>query len=1717
MSSNWSEIRSRAGNDPIIDVISDLQQKANQIEATDNIVTTDKISPIRILRSKVEIFDKAMMTGYVRPRNTGQTYYISKEPDGDHLRLHVKFDSACDTLPDYSMMDNEVEIGFDKELPVLLKGTEDDGITAGDMASVIDGSTQYYRAKITPKISIKQMVLDGKPGITIIYRNYPLFIKNEARSSNTQRTTLFYAIENDQAEYACKAQIDDAGYIYFYFRYNFVNYYVRSVDVIVTPPDIPDYFSQDYHPVDYDAAEEYYNISFPTQYIDMAFQFNFSTKARTLFINGVMIPTKTTSSVVLIPPAPTPMFPTAFPDPPPPPPTPEPYFLPLVEVYNQPVVTNQAQINAITTTQQVAFYHVAGSVPQTDPITRIMVVDSPPPSAYEHLSPDEGGSGVVNYNPIIPSFATQGVVHKGGPTYGSANIYIIFDAGWNTQTTPYTKQQVIDQLNALFNSTYFDALIQYGTRRPASFYYRENLNMFLPTSYVMTDVKVLVDDSIKRNIVPSNLPNENHNIYVVISAAGKSMTIAGNPQAQNYVHVSNSNDPENTAMVMGGVVMQTILNDMTRWIIRNILAAITNPLITFGTGWVLNGSVFPGLAGAAIGKSGQDVVVTINNVGVNPYYSNVDSKLVPPPNAPTWVSCPINTTWNNTTQFCVGSATTNAPVTGAETSIAKISSSDNSSAILRKNSADNKIVANVIKNDNEGFGKAVVGKVISKAIFQCKAESSPTGRMYARVWNSNGDQKGTIGEYDTSNVNDSDWDSTTFSGGSNAHSCNVGDRIGIEYTTGTTSDIIKVRRKSSNVSSDDSVRQSTIDTGDNSGNWSENSSYQVACEVFSGSGGGSGGGGGTVDPGEDKFFSDIPLCNDFYGVSNWVGQLQAPSASTISKIPTILEFMIWRNSVATSGTYRIGLYDKNNYLKTQFMTANVSSLPTVIPRFYNIVWQDVNNAVSIAPNDYIAINVDGVVDPARVFVMTNKNYRGEMTGGTSTPNPNPVPIVLAPIIPAAPTPVQLKDYGGNKISGATVHLIFWGRDWNTRTSPFSKSDIVSKITQTMQSKVYDGLIQYGIKRPKMGVSYINTTYPDYQNFEFDDLTKVIGDSVKRKGVPNQTPDNKQMYLVIPRNSQKPGELGEGAGGSHGFSFSAFHNMIDSTLNPGEIVYIIQGWVRHYPIDDLIAVATHEIIEMITDPQPSWKTLGLYAANVNARAGSGVVHGEICDSCPGYDNEWHGTSFNQYWSNQEQQCISPDNAPSYVSCPAGTTWDEKSQNCVGQPPGTVTVGGYYANDFDGENSHIVHRNDPPILSQFDNIVDIVMRMRTGGGEFIGYIELDNRRKRVGIKVNEVGSVFIGKIPTKMEFSVKRIGVQLPPSNLYCNIRDQLGNLKVAMGFMDASTIPLTNLPITFINTQSTYAMKIGDVVSLEYNNGTVTNQLLVRASNGQLNAGDADKTMLFEGVPPNINFPSTLFNRDIAGTVYSGGKTDLQARPIRGVRVATALSVLYDKVISEVRIKLKGTGLLPLGNTIKVKIIRNSDKVTVRTLGQLDMNSVSTTDFVEYYFFNPDNDYRMKVGDMVGIEFSYGNPENFIEVRTSTGEIYDGGNTVMFEYNGISFTNVPFRDLSGTMSIGGYTVTPDPAIPTPQPPFHYAHEWFIGAATTPDSGALVEPSELKPLPNSHYNNISKEFRIYDMLLTENQLTYYYENRFTITPIPKGRIEVVGHDIVPFSTS
>ena len=58
-----------------------------------------------------------------------------------------------------------------------------------------------------------------------------------------------------------------------------------------------------------------------------------------------------------------------------------------------------------------------------------------------------------------------------------------------------------------------------------------------------------------------------------------------------------------------------------------------------------------------------------------------------------------------------------------------------------------------------------------------------------------------------------------------------------------------------------------------------------------------------------------------------------------------------------------------------------------------------------------------------------------------------------------PKTLGMKDYGGQKLSGAIVHMVYWGEDWLSQTTPWSATSMDNPMKTLLASHFYDSLIQ----------------------------------------------------------------------------------------------------------------------------------------------------------------------------------------------------------------------------------------------------------------------------------------------------------------------------------------------------------------------------------------------------------------------------------------------------------------------------------------------------------------------------------------------------------------------------------------------------------------------------------------------------------------------------------
>lgn len=222
-------------------------------------------------------------------------------------------------------------------------------------------------------------------------------------------------------------------------------------------------------------------------------------------------------------------------------------------------------------------------------------------------------------------------------------------------------------------------------------------------------------------------------------------------------------------------------------------------------------------------------------------------------------------------------------------------------------------------------------------------------------------------------------------------------------------------------------------------------------------------------------------------------------------------------------------------------------------------------------------------------------------------------------------------HGGPTGSGIGVQLIFWGDWWNSPEGISRQVTIQARMQAALASPYFSELSQYGIESPHWrGGTIVTDPGPtmafnsnDDQQSAWDMIDDLIDDDV----FPD--PDDEQIaFLIFMPNGFTQSV---GANGAHSSDFN-YTFPIDED-------YFWAAWIRSFdqPNDnpeDVIRTATHELVELISDPQQNaW-----YAGNPQS--------GEIGDAALDNDgttkqSAWvNGAKVQAYWSNRHGATIIP---------------------------------------------------------------------------------------------------------------------------------------------------------------------------------------------------------------------------------------------------------------------------------------------------------------------------------------------------------------------------------------------------------------------------------------------------------------------------------------------
>src|SRR5580765_633102 len=276
-------------------------------------------------------------------------------------------------------------------------------------------------------------------------------------------------------------------------------------------------------------------------------------------------------------------------------------------------------------------------------------------------------------------------------------------------------------------------------------------------------------------------------------------------------------------------------------------------------------------------------------------------------------------------------------------------------------------------------------------------------------------------------------------------------------------------------------------------------------------------------------------------------------------------------------------------------------------------------------------------------------------GGVVTP---PTGVDLTPIV-AAPITHNLRDYGGPKWSGCTFHFIFWTSAWNTLTTPYTKAMLTQAATTIINdTKYFEPLLAWGIKRPKLGTFAVNTSMAIPTTPTSNNILAFVRDSISRGLVPDNAVDEKNAYMVFLPPGHESGVVNTTAFHSYGpFPYKTSNKTI------------VFGAVEYLPtFNGNVESLTHELIEAMTDPICDPPFYGILKDRGPDQEDA-LITEEIVDLCNHATTTVGGLSLANYWDDQFGGCHTQTENITFISCHIGATWNPATQTCVATPDDT----------------------------------------------------------------------------------------------------------------------------------------------------------------------------------------------------------------------------------------------------------------------------------------------------------------------------------------------------------------------------------------------------------------------------------------------------------------
>ncbi len=209
---------------------------------------------------------------------------------------------------------------------------------------------------------------------------------------------------------------------------------------------------------------------------------------------------------------------------------------------------------------------------------------------------------------------------------------------------------------------------------------------------------------------------------------------------------------------------------------------------------------------------------------------------------------------------------------------------------------------------------------------------------------------------------------------------------------------------------------------------------------------------------------------------------------------------------------------------------------------------------------------------------------------------------------------------GGIVGTATLQLLFWGGFWEKATGP-STGDIRNAVAAILTSPYLSQLGQYGHKDVALGPStlvYADVPSPTFSN---DDVNNMVWDLIDQDTFPEPDAEGgRNIYMVFaPAGTQNDNPQTRGA----------HSDPTDTDAGDKDRAWV--GWTNHGSLDFISQVFSHELVEILTDPEPNsgWQ--------MNRSLNGGT---EIGDACNNTGARAEGVLLQAYWSESHKACIVP---------------------------------------------------------------------------------------------------------------------------------------------------------------------------------------------------------------------------------------------------------------------------------------------------------------------------------------------------------------------------------------------------------------------------------------------------------------------------------------------